>query len=107
VPDTEAKEDLMEQDPTQQRGTGTPVSADDYLDDAAMRHEPTADDDVDPAVVTGATARSNPAAGDEIDPNRSGSGGSGGGSALDAEGEEGSGQESMTEMLSGDEGTLA
>lgn len=97
----------MEQDPTQQRGTGAPVSADDYLDDAAMRHEPTADDDVDPAVVTGATARSDPAAGDEIHPNRSGSGGSGGGSALDAEGEEGSGQESMTEILSGHEDTLA
>ncbi len=28
----------MDQDPTQQRGTGTPVSADDYTDDAAMRH---------------------------------------------------------------------
>jgi hypothetical protein len=100
------KEDPMDQDPTQQRGTGQPVSADDYTDDAAMRHEPTADDDVDPAVITGATARSHPAAGDEIDPNRSGSGGSGGGSALDAEGEEGSGQQSMDEMLSGDESTL-
>jgi hypothetical protein len=96
----------MTQDPTQQRGTGTPVSADDYIDDAAMQHEPAADDDVDPAVITGATARSNPAAGDEIDPNRSGSGGSGGGSSEDAEGEEGSGQESMDEMLSGDESTL-
>ncbi len=96
----------MTQDPTQQRGTGTPVSADDYTDDAAMRHEPAADEDVDPAVITGATARSNPAAGDEIDPNRSGSGGSGGGSAPDAEGEEGSGQESMDEMLSSEEGTL-
>lgn len=97
----------MDQDPTQQRGTGNPVSADDYTDDPATRHEPTADDDVDPAVVIGATAHSNPAAGHEIDPNRSGSGGSGGGSALDAGGEEGSGQESMDEMLSGDEGTLA
>ncbi len=57
-------------------------------------------------MITGATARSNPAAGDEIDPNRSGSGGSGGGSAPGAEAEEGSGQESMEEMLSGDEGTL-
>lgn len=71
-----------------------------------MSHEPTADEDVDAAVVTGATTSSAPAAGDEIDPNRSGSGGSGGGSTGDAEGEEGSGQASMDEMLSGDEGGL-
>jgi hypothetical protein len=72
-------------DPSQQEytGTGTPRSADDG------RQEPGAVGDrsapVDPAVTVGATTSSHPAEADEVDINRSGSGGSGGAATPDEE----------------------
>ncbi len=57
-------------------GTGTPRSADDGLQEpGAMADRETA---VDPAITVGATTSSNPASADEVDINRSGSGGTGG-----------------------------
>ncbi len=60
-------------EPEQQQwtGTGTPRSADD------RPHEEDAPE-VDPAVIVGATTSSHPADADEVDINRSGSGGTGG-----------------------------
>ena len=83
-------------DPTEQTGTGTPRSAE--TGPPAMGTP--SGEDLDPAVVTGATASSQPALADDVTPNRSGSGGSGG--AVDggeAGTEEGTGSQSMDEML--------
>lgn len=90
----------MASDPTQQRGTGSPVSAD-QTDQPVGSAGPPRDEEVDPAVVTGAMAGSQPALSDEVVPNRSGSGGSGGPTDPDAPlAEDGTGGRSMDEMLS-------
>ena len=63
-------------DDMSQTGTGTPRSADD-----GFQQEGAAPDnvsDVDPAIVVGATTSSHPSAADEVQINRSGSGGTGG-----------------------------
>lgn len=91
----------MAADPTQQRGTGLPVSAD-QADEPAGSPAPTQDEEVDPAVVTGATAGWQPALGDEVTPNRSGSSGPTDPDAPLAE--DGSGGRSMDEMLGSDSG---
>ena len=57
-------------------GTGTPRSADNGLQEEGAlgdRHP-----DIDPAIAVGATTSSHPAAADDVDINRSGSGGTGG-----------------------------
>ena len=81
-------------------GTGTPRSADDGLPQPGAESAP----DADPAVVSGMTSTSQPAFSDEVQLNRSGSGGSGG----PAEGDpsvEGSTGQSMSELLSGEDET--
>jgi hypothetical protein len=88
----------MDLDPTEQTGVGTPRSA----EDGRPLEGATGGTDVDRAIVTGATATSHPASSTDVDPNRSGSGGSGGPIAEGAPGEEeGSGSASMEEMLGG------
>jgi hypothetical protein len=67
-------------------GTGTPRSADDGLQEPGAVGD--RDAPVDPAITVGATTSSNPAAADEVDINRSGSGGSGGPSVGDEDGSE-------------------
>ena len=63
----------------QQTGVGTPRSADGpTLRPGADIPEPREDLGVDPSVVVGATTDSHPAAADDVDINRSGSGGTGG-----------------------------
>jgi hypothetical protein len=80
-------------------GTGTPRSADDG------RQEPGALGDrttpADPAVVVGATTSSHPAAADEVQINRSGSGGTGGASTED-DYVDGSTPTSLEDQLAGD-----
>lgn len=57
-------------------GTGTPRSADDGLpQEGAVADNAT---DVDASIVVGATTGSHPSAADDVDINRSGSGGTGG-----------------------------
>ena len=83
-------------------GTGTPRSADDGLpQEGAYASAP----DADPAVVSGMRSSSQPAMADEVNPNRSGSGGSGGPSTPD-DSVEGSTGSSMSELLGGEEETL-
>jgi hypothetical protein len=62
-------------DPDEQTGTGAPRSGAQIpsLPEQAADYE-----EGDDAVPTGATTGSNPAGADEVDPNRSGSGGTGG-----------------------------
>ena len=89
----------MDRDRDEQTGTGTPRSVDDGL--AQPGAGATAESD--PAVLTGATTGSQPAHADDVTPNRSGSGGSGGGLGDDEGGAtEGSGSRSMDEMLGAD-----
>jgi hypothetical protein len=87
--------------PADQEYTGTGTSRSD--DDG--RQEPGAVGDryarADPAVVVGATTSSHPADADEIQINRSGSGGSGG-AATDDENRDGSTPVSMEDLLAGD-----
>jgi hypothetical protein len=78
-------------------GTGTPRSADDGLPQPGAASGA----DVDPAVLSGMTSTSQPASTDEVTMNRSGSGGSG--PVEHDESVEGSGGQSMSEMLSGEE----
>lgn len=80
-------------------GTGTPRSADDGLPQPAADSEP----DIDPAVLSGMKSTSQPASADGVTMNRSGSGGSG--PAQHDESVEGSGGESLSEMLGGEEET--
>ena len=68
-------------DVEEQTGTGTPRSADDGLAEPGAMGDRTAP--VDPAVITGAETDSHPSAADEVDINRSGSGGTGGESIED------------------------
>jgi hypothetical protein len=96
---TTREDRAVERDRDEQTGTGTPRSVDDGLAQpgAAASTEP------DPAVVTGATTGSQPAQADDVTPNRSGSGGSGGGLGDDEDGAtEGGGSRSMEEMLGAD-----
>jgi hypothetical protein len=58
----------------QLRGTGTPRSADDGFQERGAVGDREAE--VDPAVAVGATTGSHPAEPDDLDVNRSGSGGS-------------------------------
>ncbi len=84
-------------------GTGTPRSADDGLAQPAAY---SGTSDADESVVTGMESTSQPAHADEADINRSGSGGSGG-PVTGGEDLEGSTPASMSELLSGDEDTMA
>src|SRR3954470_9440322 len=59
-------------------GTGTPRSADDGLEEPGVEKDRANATDIDPAIVTGATTSSHPAAADDVTINRSGSGGTGG-----------------------------
>jgi hypothetical protein len=81
-------------------GTGSPRSADDGLPQpgglAGTDHE------ADPAVTTGRQASGQPAHSGEAEVNRSGSGGSGGPATPDPT-VEGSGGQSMSELLAGEE----
>ena len=79
-------------------GTGTPRSADDGLPQPGAQSDP----DADPDVVSGMTATSQPALSDELDINRSGSGGSGGPVEADPSVEGSTGQ-SMSDLLAGED----
>lgn len=79
-------------------GTGTPRSADDGLPQPGARSDADADQDV----VSGMTSTSQPAHSDELDINRSGSGGSGGPVEADPSVEGSTGQ-SMSELLAGED----
>jgi hypothetical protein len=81
-------------------GTGTPRSADNGFPQSGGL--PDAPDD--PAVTTGMRSTSDPARSDEVTINRSGSGGSGGPAEQD-ESVEGSGGQSMSELLGGEDET--
>jgi hypothetical protein len=59
-----------------QTGTGTPRSADDGLSEEGALADNSGD--VDASIVVGGTTSSHPSAADEVDINRSGSGGTGG-----------------------------
>ena len=76
-----------------QTGVGTPRSDDSGLHGAGLLGDTGAD--VDPAISTGATTSSHPAAADEVDINRSGGGGTGGPSTAAPD---------MDEALGGDPG---
>jgi hypothetical protein len=65
-------------------GTGTPRSADDGPQEPGATLD--RDAPIDPAITIGATTSSHPADADEIDINRSGSGGSGGPATGDEDG---------------------
>lgn len=97
-----------EQRPDEQLGTGASRSE---LDDEAPAVTPMVRNDslADPGIVTTMGVGSHPGLADDMEPNRSGSGGSGGPVDPDASPqEEGSGGESMAEMLGdGEEDTLA
>ena len=79
-------------------GTGSPRWADDGLPQAGAKSSQPADQ----AVVTGMTSTSHPAESDELNINRSGSGGSGG-SVDSSEDLEGSTGETLAEQLGGEE----
>lgn len=81
-------------------GTGTPRSADDGFQQGGAVGDRSAHD-IDPAISVGATTSSHPADADEVEINRSGSGGSGGAATNDA-GADGSTPSTMDEMLGGD-----
>src|SRR5688572_18154485 len=87
-------------DSASQTGAGTPRSADDGCQEAgaAPDHETTQDER---AAVVGATSSSHAADADDLDVNRSGSGGSGGASTIEPD-TEGSSPQSMDELLGGD-----
>ena len=85
-------------------GTGTPRSADDGLPQPGAESGAATRAETDPAVVTGMTSTSQPAAADEVTINRSGSGGSGGPVENDPSVEGSTGQ-SMSELLGGEEET--
>lgn len=100
--DTRASENPRSPAHQEYTGTGTPRSADDGLPEpGAYSGTP----DTGEAVVTGMESTSQPALGDEVDINRSGSGGSGG-PAVGGEELEGSTPASMSELLTGEERTL-
>ena len=83
----------------QQSGVGTPRSADDGLqEEGAFAGEAP---DVTAEELAGMTSTSHPAQSDELDANRSGSGGTGG-PATDDRDAEGSTPESMEELLTGE-----
>ena len=81
-------------------GTGTPRSADDGFQQEGAVGDRSAND-VDPAISVGATTSSHPADADEVEINRSGSGGSGGAATSDP-GTDGSTPVTMDELLGGD-----
>ena len=81
-------------------GTGTPRSADDGFQEESAVGDRSAHD-VDSAISVGATTSSHPADADDIEMNRSGSGGSGGAATNDA-GTDGSTPATMDELLGGD-----
>jgi hypothetical protein len=96
VTDEHAPEDIpsTEKGPRQPEhqeytGIGTPRSADDGLPEPGAMGD--RDAPVDPAISVGATTGSHPAHADEVDINRSGSGGSGGPTS-----------DSMNELLTGE-----
>lgn len=78
-------------------GTGSSRSA----DDGRIRQAGWSGHDVDPAIITGARSTAHPAQPDDLDVNRSGSGGTGG--PVEADDVEGSTGESMSELLGGEE----
>jgi len=79
-------------------GTGSTRAADDGLPQEGAY---SGGEDVDPAISTGARATSDPAHSDELNINRSGSGGSGG--PVEADDAEGSSGASMSELLTGED----
>jgi hypothetical protein len=87
-------------DPMEQTGTGEPRSAE--AQGGAPTPQPTNAPPADPAVSSGAHSTSNPAFSEEVTPNRSGSGGSGGPAEGASGAEEGSGDRTMEELLGGD-----
>jgi hypothetical protein len=82
-------------------GTGTPRSADEGMQEQGAIGDRSMNSDVDPSITVGATTSSHPAEANEVDVNRSGSGGSGGASTNDA-GADGSTPATMDELLGGD-----
>jgi hypothetical protein len=81
-------------------GTGTPRSAGDRFQESGAVGDGAIVADVDPAIAVGGTTSSHPSAADEVDINRSGSGGTGGPTTDDAG--LGASSESMEEMLGGE-----
>jgi hypothetical protein len=89
-------------DPEEQSGTGEPRSARGPTAQAERGTDRQGSGRAEEAVDRGAARGSQPALDEELHPNRSGSGGSGGPATGDAPGEqEGSGSHSMEEMLGG------
>ena len=87
-------------DNASQTGTGTPRSADDGRPEAGATPDHVTSDD-ERAALTGATTSSHPAESDDLDVNRSGSGGSGAASTSEPDGEN-SAPQTMDELLGGD-----
>jgi hypothetical protein len=86
-----------EQRSDQQTGTGSPRTAGGVSGEPAELGA-----EVEESVLTGATSTSDPARGDDLEANRSGSGGSGGPAEADPS-VEGSTGETMAELLGGEE----